>query len=462
MSLDAGEEDIARLEAELQRLHASLESQQRETETLSLQNSDLVKQIEDLENDIHQRGTNAERWRQRFLTEKKAHEETKTQVHSLQNAVKSRDDSNRELAAQKVSVVQELGTVKEQVRELNAELYDMSQANGLLEGKCRALVEENEVLEQEIELLHAQEQQIGTTREITRRYSDPEPVRSLSEELAGSSDSDGSGQTLFDTLDDSEHVDLDEKLDRLRGELGWENMQWLTPDEMASMAGAFKKIWTDVAGVEIRNENMSAAEVLVAALAKQQLLIDKLLQSSDAATNILDVENTQAITTKSELDTKVRDATADSRLPLPATEKQTDDTTTTATDHPGQGIMKVYSIVANRLPFLRYIAYLVPKQILESYAEDDIAVKVTILLLFFFALALSVALAVGTGLGYWVATTSTAFSWCSVNHVSFARAMARRRLPWWIGSRIPFVEGIMFRLEGWAANRYGYNRILVS
>ncbi|KAK9237803.1 hypothetical protein V1525DRAFT_402967 [Lipomyces kononenkoae] len=461
MSLDAGEEDIARLEAELQRLHASLESQQRETETLSLQNGDLVKQIEDLENDIHQRGTNAERWRQRFLTEKKAHEETKAQVQSLQNAVKSRDDSNRELAVQKASVLQELGSVKEQVRELNAEVYEMSQANGLLEGRLHALVEQNEVLEQEIELLQAQEQQIGTTREIARRYSDPEPVRSLSEELAGSSDSDGSGQTLLDALDECEHVDLRDKLDQLRGELGWENMKWLTPDEMASMAAAFKKIWAEVAGAEIGNENMSAAEVLVAALAKQQLLIEKLIPS-DAVTNILDLE-TRTTSTDSQLDTAVRDATTESSLALSA-DKQTDEAAlaTSAEADPDEGIMKMYRIVANRLPFLRYIAYLVPKQILESYAEDDIAVKVTILLLFFFALALSVALAIGTGLGYWAATTSTVFSWCSANHVSFARAMARRRLPWWIGSRIPFVEGIMFRLEGWAANRYGYNRILVS
>ncbi|KAK9354232.1 hypothetical protein V1523DRAFT_408689 [Lipomyces doorenjongii] len=459
MSLEAREEDIARLEVEVQHLNTNLASQHRETETLSLQNNDLVKQIEDLEHDIHQRGTNAERWRQRFLTEKKAHEETKAQIQALQTAVKSRDDSNRELAAQKVSVVQELGIVREQVRGLNAELYEMSQANGVLEGRLSALAEQNEVLEQEIEFLHAQEEQIGTTREIARRYSDPEPVRSLSEELAGSSDSDGSGQTLFETLDDTEHVDLREKLDLLRHEIGWENMGWLTPDEMANMAVALKNIWKE-AGGDIWHEKMSAAEVLVAALAKQQLLIEKLLQS-DMGTGIIDSETqTQKISTDTPVDMGRRDAETDSKFSLQA-DNRTAQMESTA-GNPDESVMKVYKIVAHRLPFLRYIAYIVPKHILESYAQDDIAVKVTLLLSFFVALVLSVALAIGTGLGYWAASSSTANSWCSANHLSFARALARRHLPWWIGSRIPFVEGIMYRLEGWAANRYGYNRILVS
>ncbi|KAK9376183.1 uncharacterized protein V1513DRAFT_266961 [Lipomyces chichibuensis] len=459
MSLEAREEDIARLEAELQRLNTSLASQHREIETLSLQNSDLVKQIEDLEHDIHQRGTNAERWRQRFLTEKKAHEETKAQVQALQAAVKSRDDSNRELAAQKVSVVQDLGSVREQVRRLNAELYEMSQANGVLDVRLSTLVEQNEVLEQEIEFLHAQEEQIGTTREITRRYSDPEPVRSLSEELAGSSDSDGSGQTLFETFDDTEHVDLREKLDQLRDEIGWENMGWLTPDEMTNMTAALKNIWKE-AGGEVWHEKMSAAEVLVAALAKQQLLIEKLLQS-DVGIGIADSETqTQKISTDDQVDTGIRDAEPDSKVSLQA-DDQTAQMESTG-GNPDDGVMKVYKLVAHRLPFLQYIAYVVPKHILESYAQDDIAVKVTILLSFLFALVLSVALGIGTGFGYWAASSSTANSWCSANHLSFARAMARRNQPWWIGSRMPFVEGIMFRLEGWAANRYGYNRILVS
>ncbi|KAK9388174.1 hypothetical protein V1515DRAFT_424337 [Lipomyces mesembrius] len=459
MSLEAREEDIARLEAELQRLNTSLASQHRETETLSLQNNDLVKQIEDLEHDIHQRGTNAERWRQRFLTEKKAQEEAKAQIQALQTAVKSRDDSNRELATQKVSVLQELGSVREQVRGLNAELYEMSQANGVLEGRLSALAEQNEVLEQEIEFLHAQEEQIGITREIARRYSDPEPVRRLSEELAGSSDSDGSGQTLFETFDDTEHVDLREKLNQLRDEIGWENMGWLTPDEMANMATALMNIWKE-AGGEIWHEKMSAAEVLVAALAKQQLLIEKLLQS-DVGTGITDSETqTRKILTDAPKDMGRSDAETDSEFSLQA-DNQTAQMESTA-GNPDESVMKMYKIVAHRLPFLRYIAYIVPKHILESYAQDDIAVKVTVLLSFLFALVLSVALAIGAGLGYWAASSSTANSWCSANHLSFARALARRNLPWWIGSRIPFVEGIMFRLEGWASNRYGYNRILVS
>ncbi|KAK9323737.1 hypothetical protein V1517DRAFT_90055 [Lipomyces orientalis] len=457
MSLEAREEDISRLEAELQRMHMSLAGQQRETETLLLQNNDLVKQIEDLEHDIHQRGTNAERWRQRFLTEKKALEEAKAQVQALQNAVKSRDESNRELAGQKVGIVQELGTVREKIRGLNAELFELSQANGVLEGRIGELVQQNEVLEQEIELLRTREEQIGTTREIARRHSDPEPVRSLSDELAGSSDSDGSGQTLFEAVDDTEHVDLREKLDQLRDEIGWENMAWLTPDEMANLATAVKKVCAE-AGVEIAHEKTSAVDVLVAALAKQQLLIQKLLQS-DGPTEVVQ-SDTVAIRPDAQVEAKAADAETDSKAA-----KRTDNQATviecnsTTRD---DSVMQLYNFVARRLPYLRYMAYLVPKHILHTYADDDIAVKLTILLSFFFALILSVALAAGTGIGYWAATSSTTNAWCSANHMSFARVMARRNLPWWVGSRIPFVEGLMFRLEGWAANRYGYNRILVS
>ncbi|KAJ8097749.1 hypothetical protein POJ06DRAFT_226841 [Lipomyces tetrasporus] len=457
MSLEARDEDFARLEAELHRSNTSLASQQRESETLMLQNSDLVKQIEDLEHDNHQRGKNAERWRQRFLTEKKALEEAKAQVVALQNAVKSRDESNRELAAQKVGIVQELVTVREKVRGLNTELFELSQANGVFEGRIGELVKQNEVFEHEIELLRTREEKIGTTREIARRYSDPEPVRSLSDELAGSSDSDGSGQTLFEGFDDTEHVDLRAKFDQLRDENGWENMAWLTPDEMANWATAVKKVCTD-AGFEIGREKMSVVEVLVAALAKQHLLIEKLRQS-DRPTEVVQ-SDTLAIKPDAQVEAKASEAETDSKAARPTDNQATvvecnsmarDDT-----------VMKLYNIVAQRLPYLRYMAYLVPKHILQTYADDDIAVKLTILLSFFFALILSVALAAGTGIGYWVATSSTANAWCSANHMSFARVMARRNVPWWVGSRIPFVEGLMFRLEGWAANRYGYNRILVS
>ncbi|KAK7205416.1 hypothetical protein BZA70DRAFT_267261 [Myxozyma melibiosi] len=475
--ISAQEEHIAVLEQQLSRLKDEVSSLERDRNIGIQENERLYNQIESLEKDNEQRGKDADRWRYRFVTEKQETETAKQQIESLQHAVKNRDQSNRELASSKIQLLSEVEALKSRLKELGEETRALSQNNSELLEQLQGYEDYTNELLDEIKALQNQQSSHDSDRDASsedgdrqvqladsipaRRLSDSAPNRRLSDELSAelvdqdsqgdiNDEDDRSGQTLINDMDDvlfgfeldgasPGHSDIRSAFEKLKKSSGYESIrQWSTPEELNQVLTEFKTVVASVnmqlpngkvasLDGEVLTEKLGSLQTAVAALAKQQFLIRQLLDDGDKVSQSVVVsENAMASENVKEMDVKKAEAKESSSVV-------------------SSGFLSESELErVSRIPGFKLAVYLVPAPMLESFKSESREMRVLIQLYFYVVAVLGLALAVGMVVGYGVSRVLTSGGECCYSSG-----------PWWVGSRTPFVEKAMYRLEEWYLDRYG-------
>ncbi|KAK9451082.1 uncharacterized protein V1518DRAFT_174802 [Limtongia smithiae] len=473
------EHDLAVTHAELARLRREHAELTAANEYLTTTNDDLVKQIDELEQDAALRGTNAERWRHRYLAERVATEEVKLQLSRAQDAVRSRDESNRELANAKITLTAQLETAQGRSKELQGEVLSLSRSNAALEERARACEEQVEMLERELDDLvaHAEEQQQQQQGQqalapaSVRRDSDSEPnVRRLSDEYSKEDededeDDDGSGETLWneESMDEvltsvPSHNDIRSKFEELKRTSGFETLvPWLTPDELHGITESWREVVADMQIGLTHDKNsprrrgaasrVSVMDVLVKALVKQQYMIRQVLGGAG-----LREPGAERIISDVTADENKEGAKQSARTPREPTAPPAE-----IAEHP----MSDSDVTAQSVSEGAHAA---------ADNDDTDVTDITALAvpaeemsqLYTIAVVLLVAaVAIGMGVCYVGWQARTARAQCAHGGRGTGAMVRRERgVPWWVGSSVPGVEKTLFRLEGWMRARYGSRRII--
>ncbi|KAK9381805.1 uncharacterized protein V2V93DRAFT_200721 [Kockiozyma suomiensis] len=474
----AQEEHILLLEQQVGLLRDDLADLQRERKHDIHENEKLYLQIETLEKDNEQRGKDADRWRHRFITVKQEMETSKQQIESLQNAVNNRDKSNRELANSKIQLISDMKAMNDRLKDMDDDMRALSRANAeLLErvqeyevysndliGQNEAL--QNQVYEHEAEILKLtrddEDHQYKNTQSISRRSSaSVPPNRRLSDELSaeyvrGENDSvnydedEGSGATLINEMDDMVHMleesgspghnDIRKTFNKLKSSNGLDNIRhWSTPEQLSQILEQWRSMMADMnislpKGSDLSGEamtgNMGALQTVIASLAKQQYMIQQLVDSEKS----IDFSAVSRMTKGSEADhSTVCEEPAKTEKPA-------------VSQQPSESLSERQLARANRVPGFRLAGYLLPRKVLEDFRDDSPDTKLLIRLYFYAIFILGVVLAIGLMIGYGASQLFNPTGGCY-------RGMSYRS-PWWVGSPIPYVEKIMYNIEGWYLDRY--------
>ncbi|KAK9477184.1 hypothetical protein V1514DRAFT_334447 [Lipomyces japonicus] len=400
---------IAHLESETARLTKSLAETADELKVVTTQNLQLINQIEEIEHESELRGSDAEKWRRLYQNEKRLLDDTRDQVATLHDGLKSRDENNHDLAFQKVCLQQELDIVRNHARELTEQCRTLEKRNDELHQHVNVVEDQNNLLLKELDTLNCQigldSSSFNRLLDRNRRNSDDiNGVRFLSSELAMDEDEvvseysekDRDESSITDYTDHGEDFsDIKSNFEALRLDM-LANFSWLTPDGLHQFKNVVENVLFKSGSFNIDLKTLNSTETLLASLIKQHFLIKELKDVGGSSNNIV---------SESHVDPRVDPQSASLELPktftLPAI-KQT-----------------------NWLPRLHMSIFMLCLCIL--------LLLVAIIAGFFirFALFLSV----------YSATSGLLHDRCE-----FQSALI---LPWWVENRFPGVEKVMFTLNRW-------------
>ncbi|KAK9464408.1 hypothetical protein V1512DRAFT_268380 [Lipomyces arxii] len=410
---------IAALEAEVQSLSTQLSRAGAENDAAAGQNAGLVKQVDELAQEAETWRKSSDRWRKQYMAELRSGEELKASVGALQQAVSSRDESNRKLAREKVDALAEARLAREDLKRVTEEAEALAIMNGRLEQQLKVLEEREEEYEQEIEFLSRKQDEDDSYTSSTRHRRDS---------------NESNVRTLSDELDLEYDESMKAKVNAVRDGQGWDAMSWLTPDEMASLARSVSEVWG--------GETDSAGGVLAAALAKQAVLIDKI----------------RAETVKDEY-TKRDNGKLEHKVQDPHKDETDNDKTQMAeltkshvyNNEGDKAITDFYKTLQHHIPFLWAVSYFIPYSTLSQAKHQPTRQKIAILLSYVIILLTTCTFLTGVLLGFYIESgrSAEARAWCAPNQYVVARAAGRIGVPWWVGSRVPMVEKLCYSVTGW-------------
>ncbi|KAK9453710.1 hypothetical protein V1511DRAFT_504267 [Dipodascopsis uninucleata] len=496
--VDPKEDTISRLELENAKVTNELLGVRRENDRLNQRNFELYQQIEDLEKEVEQRSNSAEVWRRYTLSEKSTTEKQSQEITELKNALTSRDSSNRELAKQKMNLMNELELAHGHLRELSDDLLAMSQKNAGLEEKIKTLEEQNAVLTEDMDALEHQLAESYSTspqdgeksrRRGCRNYEsdgDDHPSQVLSEELFDSdhSTSDSSTQYMdqdsLSSLDSNSHADIRTRIDKLRSSISWDNLTWLAPDDIIRLKELSYKVLSNSDITQLNgnsndsNDNnisrsLTSLEVLIVALAKQKIMIESLIDNSANGFSQGPLNTPKNATT--EHNNSNKQSTEDVKETEEVKREQQE------TEYSGFA-QQSQSILPNlpgrvRRPLIGLLFHTFKAVYGDAKNKSPkVFIAINIVLLFYGVLSFLI----GYSSGYFAtlllcqpsatsfssgSTSSAYYPYASSSHqlgldqLIYKHCDSNSQVPWWVGHNFPLVEKLMFALENWMVENYG-------
>ncbi|KAK9462161.1 uncharacterized protein V1516DRAFT_297963 [Lipomyces oligophaga] len=478
IDVESMEDQISSLSLDVARLQEKLHASERELTEIQHSNNELEQQIENLESDNEKLQTNSERWQLRYLAEKRELDAVRIEVRAFQGAIKNRDESNRELAADKAKMNSELNAAHEHIREISQELYILSQINAELEEILQSYSRDQSeseaspsTLDEEFKRSDIDE---NSRKHNKRRFSDPAPNnRRLSDEfvvgdqMEGESkdedmtyENDNSSETLIgdegilDSLDSllKDHTDIREKLDAIRDEIGHGvDKYWSKPAEIFNNIQQWDRLLIDlgliVEGESCTENSLGVIGSLIVIMMKQQVLMKQWANQASEGYAIGPLSNCKGIEERQNL-TEELNSEAELTLEIAKSERK---------------LVEVDKrIGSSSLSFPRKVRFAMEKieKILyfpgwttgpleRQYPKASIEIAYQIMLVLVCS-----GMIIGITMSFYVGTMQ-----CGKPAMGEDKAMLgslwnmSEKMPWWVNSRFPGIELLLGRLEMWAQDR---------